>query len=87
MHAQQQPQGADEQGAGNGTPPPAAPPAAESRPPPLTDPAGMVVYGGKLPPARRLVVSGLSATAIGEAWGPGAAAVRPASNCNAQQLA
>ena len=45
-------------------PPPATPPP--SLPPPLTDPAGMVVYGGRLPPARRLVVSGLTATAIGK---------------------
>ena len=45
-------------------PPAATPPP--SPPPPLTDPAGMVVYGGRLPPARRLVVSGLTATAIGQ---------------------
>lgn len=70
VHAQQQSQGTDEQGAGNDSAPqqqpPTGPPAAASQPPPLTDPAGMVVYGGKLPPARRLVVSGLTATAIGE---------------------
>lgn len=50
----------------DGSQPPEQPPAATPPPPPFTDPAGMVVYGGRLPPARRLVVSGLTATAIGQ---------------------
>ncbi len=33
----------------------------------------MVVYGGRLPPARRLVVSGLTASAIGKECRPGSA--------------
>ena len=40
-------------------PPPPPPP-----PNPITDPVGVVTFGGRLPPARRLVISGLSATAI-----------------------
>ncbi|PSC71251.1 glycolate oxidase [Micractinium conductrix] len=43
---------------------PKAQQAATQPLPSLADPAGVIVYGGKLPPARRLVVSGLSATAI-----------------------
>lgn len=42
----------------------------EASPPPplpsLADPAGVVVYGGRLPPTRRLLISGLSAAAVGE---------------------
>lgn len=62
--------GPDSNDAGQAQPPP-PPAAAASQPPPLppnplSDPAGVVVYGGRLPPARRLVISGLSATAIGE---------------------
>ena len=65
----------------SGTPPPPQQPtrqqpkaqqAATQPLPSLADPAGVIVYGGKLPPARRLVVSGLSATAIGKRashWG------------------
>ena len=55
--AQQQPQ-----------PPPAAA-AAATPPPPLNDPAQMVVWGGRLPPTRRLVTSAVTASAIGRSAG------------------
>jgi hypothetical protein len=47
-------------------PPPAAASTSGGSLPSLADPAGVVVYGGRLPPTRRLLISGLSATAVGE---------------------
>jgi hypothetical protein len=59
---------------GNAPPPPPAaaadtqqtPNRTQLPPNPISNPAGVVAYGGRLPPARRLIVSGLTATAVGK---------------------